>query len=91
MVDLVPFREDFTFKKQRRKKPAKKIWKQEEIAGADFETKDGFPHILTWTVYRNGKYVDYHTVFGGTVNEPELFLEANGNEEFPAFFPSIIL
>ena len=87
MVDLVPFREDFTFKKQRRKKPAKKIWKQEEIAGADFETKDGFPHILTWTVYRNGKYVDYHTVFGGTVNEPELFLEANGNEEFPPFSP----
>ncbi len=81
----MPFRNDFVYKKQRRKAQAKKRWKQEEIAGADFETKDGFPHIFTWSVYRNGKYVDLHYIFGGTRNDPNMFLEANGNKEFPSF------
>ncbi len=83
--ELVPFTKEFYYKKQRRKKPAKQNWKQEYIAGSDFETKDGYPHILTWTVYRNGNYVDYHTVFGGTALEPEMFLEANGGKKFPPF------
>ncbi len=83
--ELVEFREDFKYKKQRRKVPAKKKWKQTEIAGADFETKDGYPHIFTWTVYQEGKYVDYHTVFGGTEQDPEMFLKANGGKEEPPF------
>jgi hypothetical protein len=53
--------------------------------GADFETKDGFPHILSWTVYEKETYVDRHVVFGGTEADPDLFLEANGGKRRPAF------
>ena len=49
-MDLVPYREDFIFKSQKRKAQAQSTWNQKDIAGADFETKDGFPHIFTWSV-----------------------------------------
>ena len=85
MSELVPFRHDFQYKKQRRKAQAKSVWNQNQLAGADFETKDGFPHIFTWTVYDGTNYVDRHFLFGGTQEEPTKFLEANGGKEHTAF------
>jgi len=84
---MVPFREDFTFKKQRRKAQGSSRWNQHQIAGADFETKDGNPHILSWTTFdkKEETWNDYHFVFGGTPTEPNLFLEANGGKERPPF------
>tara|TARA_R110000824_G_scaffold299541_1_gene487602 strand:+ start:1400 stop:3718 length:2319 start_codon:yes stop_codon:yes gene_type:complete len=84
-MDLVPFREDFEYNIQRRKKPAVSVWSQEDIAGCDFETKDGYPHIMTWTIFKDGTYMDYTQVFGGTIEEPNMFLEANGGKRYPAF------
>ena len=84
-MDLVPFREDFEYKPQRRKDSAHKIWNQRDIAGADFETKDGYPHIFSWSQFENGGYVDRHCVFGGTVEDPTMFLDANGGEMLPTF------
>jgi hypothetical protein len=85
MMELAELRSDTIFKPQRRKNPAHKIWKQREIAGADFETKDGYPHIYTWTQWKEEQWHDFHFIFGGTVNEPEMFLEANGGVEHPPF------
>ena len=84
-MELIPYRNDYIYKPQRRKNPARKRWKQTEIAGADFETKNGYPHIFTWSIFQDGKYVDYHTVFGGTEQQPEMFKEANNDVEFPPF------
>ena len=50
-MDLVSFRQDFEYNVQRRKRPATSTWSKVDIAGIDFETKDGFPHIMTWTVW----------------------------------------
>ena len=84
-MDLVPFREDFEYKPQKRKAQAKSTWNQKQIAGADFETKDGYPHIFTWTVFEGNQYVDRHFLFGGTHDQPEKFLESNGGKRHPAF------
>ena len=84
-MELTPLRIDFDYKTQRRKKQAKSIWKKKQIAGADFETKDGFPHILSWTIFEGNEWVDRHFLFGGTPNDPDLFFQANGNERHPAF------
>ena len=84
-MDLVQFREDFEYKSQKRKAQAKSTWSQHQIAGADFETKDGFPHVFTWTVNNGTEYVDRHFLFGGTHEEPEKFLEANNGKQHPAF------
>ena len=51
MSDLVPFREDFTYRPQKRKDSASSKLSQIQVAGADFETKDGYPHIYTLTQY----------------------------------------
>jgi len=81
-MELSPLRLDFEYRTQRRKKPATSTWNQRQVAGADFETKNGFPHILSWTVFDGNEYVDNHFYFGGTHQEPTMFLEANkGNEE----------
>ena len=85
MMDLVTFREDFEYNTQRRKKPAVSVWSQEDIAGCDFETKDGYPHIMSWSIYKEGNYVNYHQVFGGTVEEPNMFLESNKGKRFTPF------
>lgn len=85
MTDLVSFREDFEYNTQRRKKPASSVWSQHDIAGCDFETKDGYPHIMTWTIFKNGNYEDYTQVFGGTVSNPNMFLEANNGKRYPVF------
>jgi len=83
-MDLVSLREDFEYRTQRRREPAKSTWNQRSIAGADFETKDGFPHILSWTVWEEESWVDRHFLFGGTPQEPQKFLEVNGgNVEQP--------
>ena len=84
-MQLTQLRTDFNFVPQRRKKPARSVWKQTQVGGADFETKDGFPHILSWTVYDGTDYVDRHFHFGGTAWEPDLFLEANGGKPAIAF------
>jgi len=84
-MDLVSFREDFEYNTQRRKKPAVSVWSQQDIAGCDFETKDGYPHIMTWTVFKDGNYQDYTQIFGGTIAEPDMFLEANRGKRYPAF------
>lgn len=86
-MELTPLRSDFEYRTQRRKKQAKSTWNQHQIAGADFETKEGFPHIFSWTVWNRAeeKYDDFHFLFGGTPEEPDLFLEANGGNRHPAF------
>ena len=86
-MDLVPLRHDFEYRTQKRKRPASSTWEKKDIAGADFETKDGFPHIFTWSVWkdRENAWKDYSWVFGGTEEEPTMFLEANGGKERPAF------
>lgn len=84
-LELVPLRDDFEYRTQRRKAQATSTWNQSQVAGADFETKDGYPHIFTWTIYEGNEYVDRHFLFGGTTEEPEMFLEANGGKEHPAF------
>ena len=86
-MDMVPFREDFEFKKQHRKAQGSSTWNQHQIAGADFETKGGFPHIYTWTIWNSNRkqWVDRSFLFGGTREEPDLFLEANGKKRHPAF------
>ena len=86
-MDLVPLRHDFEYRTQKRKRPASSTWEKKDIAGADFETKDGFPHIFTWSVWKDRENVwkDYSWVFGGTEEEPTMFLEANGGKERPAF------
>lgn len=85
IVELSPLRTDFEFRTQRRKEQATSTWNQQQIAGADFETKNGFPHIFTWTTWDGNEWNDHHFLFGGTPTEPDLFLEANGNERHPAF------
>jgi len=90
-MELAPLRTDTVFKPQRRKDPAHKIWKQREIAGADFETKDGYPHIYTWTQWKDDQWCDFHFIFGGTVNDPDMFLEANGNQKHPPFSITTLL
>ena len=84
-MELTPLRIDFEYKSQRRKKQAKSTWNQKQIAGADFETKDGFPHIMSWTTFDGNDWNDHHFLFGGTAEEPQMFLEANGNNQHPAF------
>ena len=84
-MHLVPFRTDFEYKSQKRKAQATSTWSQKQIAGADFETKDGFPHIFTWTVFDGTNYVDRHFLFGGTHDQPDLLLETNGGKKHPAF------
>ena len=84
-MELVPLRQDFAYKTQRRKDQAVSTWNQRQIAGADFETKDGFPHILSWTIFEETEYVDRHFLFGGTEENPDMFLSANGNKRHPAF------
>ena len=86
-MDMVAFREDFEFKKQHRKDQGSSTWNQHQIAGADFETKDGFPHIYTWTQWNPNRkqWIDRSFLFGGTRAEPDLFLEANGKKRHPAF------
>ena len=84
-MDLVPYREDFIFKSQKRKAQAQSTWNQKDIAGADFETKDGFPHIFTWSVWDGTDYVNRHFLFGGTHDDPEKLLETNGGKRHPAF------
>ena len=84
-MELSPLRTDFEFRTQRRKEQASSTWNQRQIAGADFETKNGFPHIFTWTTWDGNEWNDHHFLFGGTQEEPDLFLEANGNEQHPAF------
>lgn len=84
-MDLVSLRLDYEYRTQRRKEQAKSTWKQHQIGGADFETKNGFPHILSWTVYDGTDYVDRHFLFGGTHTNPDLFMEANGGKRHPAF------
>jgi hypothetical protein len=84
-LHLVPFRTDFEYKAQKRKAQATSTWNQKQIAGADFETKDGFPHIFTWTVFDGTNYVDRHFLFGGTHDQPDLLLETNAGKQHPAF------
>ena len=84
-MDLVPYRQDFIFKSQKRKAQATSTWNQKDIAGADFETKDGFPHIFTWSVWDGTQYVNRHFLFGGTHDDPDKLLETNGGKRHPAF------
>ena len=86
-MDLVSLRTDFEYRTQRRKKQAKSTWAKHQVAGADFETKDGFPHIFTWSIWNREEEMveDFHFLFGGTSEEPDLFLEANGGKQHPAF------
>ena len=90
-MDLVSFREDFEYNTQRRKKPATSTWNKVDVAGCDFETKDGFPWIMTWTYWNQEEEIwkDNAFVFGGTVNDREMFLQANGGNQRPAFDISI--
>ncbi len=87
IMDMVEFREPFEYKPQKRKEQGRTTWNQYQIGGADFETKDGNPHIFTWTIFdrKEETYKDYSFTFGGTVEEPDLFLEANGGNQRPAF------
>lgn len=84
-MELVPLRRDFEYRTQRRKAQAVSTWSQHQIAGADFETKHGFPHIFTWTVYEEETYVDRHFIFGGTTQDPDKFLTVNEGKRHPAF------
>ncbi len=86
-MDLVSFREDFEYNLQRRKRPATSTWSKVDIAGIDFETKDGFPHILTWSVWneKENQWKNHVHIFGGTRNDPDMFFEANGKKRYPAF------
>jgi len=84
-MDLCDLRLDFEYRTQRRKQQATSTWNQHQIAGADFETKNGFPHILSWTVFDGNDWNDYHFHFGGTVEDPQMFLEANNGNEEQAF------
>lgn len=92
-MDMVNFRPDFEFTKQRRKAQGASVWKQHQIAGADFETKDGYPHIFTWSIWNQIEetWEDRSFTFGGTPQEPDLFLEANGGKRYPAFDISLFL
>lgn len=87
LMHMVDFRDDFEYRTQRRKAQGSSTWKKEQIAGADFETKDGYPHIFSWSIWKpdEEKWIDRHFRFGGTVEEPDLFLEANGGIEEPPF------
>lgn len=91
IMDMVQFKPDFEFKKQRRKAQGSSKWKQHQIAGADFETKDGFPHIYTWSIFdeETQAYVDRSFTFGGTTEKPDLFKEANGGNERSVFDLSV--
>ena len=56
MTVLVPFRNDFHYKPQKRKDSASSKISQIQVAGADFETKDGYPpvsytHLTLPTIY----------------------------------------
>ena len=82
-MDLVPFRQDFEYKSQKRKAQATSTWDQKDIAGADFETKDGFPHIFTWSVWNGTDYVNRHFLFGGTHDDSDKLLETNGGKTTP--------
>jgi hypothetical protein len=86
-MDMVDFREPFEYKTQKRKKQGKSMLQQFNVAAADFETKDGYPHVFSWTVFDKVKetYEDFHFVFGGTIEDPDMFLEANGGKRHPAF------
>ena len=86
-VDLVDFKTDFEYRSQKRKTQGRSLWSQHNIGGADFETKDGYPHIFTWTTFNRESetYEDSLFVFGGTEEEPDKFLETNGGNKRPAF------
>lgn len=86
-MHMVEFREDFEFKPQKRKAQGRSIWNQYQVGGADFETKDGNPWIFSWTVFdkKSETYLDYHFRFGGTIEEPDMFLEANDGKREPPF------
>lgn len=84
-MELVPLRRDFTYKTQKRKAQAVSTWSQHQVAGADFETKDGFPHIFTWTIFDGKQYVDRHVLFGGTPEDPDMLLETNKGKRYTEF------
>lgn len=79
MTDLVPFREDFTYRPQKRKDSASSKLSQIQVAGADFETKDGYPHIYTLTQYdKTTKGLeDLSIIFSGSPRNPNAFAEMN--------------
>ncbi len=79
MTVLVPFRNDFHYKPQKRKDSASSKISQIQVAGADFETKDGYPHIYTLTQYNKAtkEIEDLNVLFSGTPRNPNAFAEMN--------------
>ena len=77
LAPLVPFRDDFEYKEQRRKKPSSEKLTQRMVAGADFETKDGYAWLYTYSQFENGEYIDRFQHFSGTIQEPDKFADLN--------------
>jgi hypothetical protein len=69
----IPFREDFTYKPQRRKKAAKSLLKQTDVAGADLETVGGNIWIWTATHFDGKEYQD--TLVEFDLNDTTLHLK----------------
>ena len=69
----------FIYKEQKRKDSASSKLKQSQVAGADFETKDGYPHIFTMTQWdqSKGEYEDLSVLFSGYPDNPTAFAEMN--------------
>jgi len=76
---LVPFKNDFDYKEQKRKTPATAKLARAQVAAADFETKDGYPHIYTTTQYdtKTKSLIDSNIIFSGTNADPTMFSEMN--------------
>jgi len=54
----IPFRDDIDFKPQKRKKSAKSLLKQHDVAGADLETVGGYIWIWTSTHWNGDEWID---------------------------------
>lgn len=69
----------FIYKEQKRKDSASSKLKQGQVAGADFETKDGYPHIFTMTQWDKAKeeYEDLSVLFSGYPDNPTAFAQMN--------------
>lgn len=69
----------FSYKEQKRKASAKAKLGKVQVAGADFETKDGYPHIFTMTQWNKttSAYEDLNVLWSGYPSNPNAFAEMN--------------